>query len=158
MYFNNDPDFEIEGYSLNKGIMLHGGVGCGKTTMMKLFRDNPSQKFGVVECMHIADQYKDKEIGQQVIYRFINYPSVCFNDLGTEIESGDSSHFGNKKNVMAEIILNHYERNDSKIFKMHFTTNCNGAKLLLNYGVRVADRFNEMCNVISLDGIKSKRK
>ena len=158
MYFNNDPKFEAEGYSLNKGIMLYGGVGCGKTTTMKLFRDNPSQGYGVVECMAIADGYKDKEIGASIINTYSFSPAICFNDLGTEIETGTSSHYGNKKNVMAEIILNHYERNESKIFKMHFTTNCNAAKISLDYGNRVADRLKEMCNVISLEGIKSKRK
>jgi DNA replication protein DnaC len=159
MYFNNDIRFEEAGYSLKKGIMLYGGVGCGKTTIMKLFRDNPSLKYGVVECMTIADIYKDKEEGgSMVTHKYSNAPTICFNDLGTEIETGTSSHFGNKKNVMAEIILNHYERNESKNFKLHFTTNCNAEKLTQDYGIRVSDRLKEMCNIISLDGIKSKRK
>lgn len=159
MYFNNDPEFENQGYKLNKGIMLYGGVGCGKTSIMKLFRDNPSEKYGIVECNAIVDKYKDKEDGgANIIHIYSFAPTVCFNDLGTEIETGTSSHFGNKKNVMAEIILNHYERNEKKEFKFHFTTNCNAAKLTLDYGIRVSDRLKEMCNIISLEGIKSKRK
>lgn len=159
MYFTEDPAFEKDGRSLSKGIMLYGGVGCGKTTIMKLFRDNPSQKFGIVETMVIADLYKDKEEGgSMVTHKYSNVPSICFNDLGTEIESGTSSHFGNKKNVMAEIILNHYERNEAKMFKMHFTTNLNAEEQDRFYGARVRSRLREMCNIFSLEGINDKRK
>lgn len=158
MYFTNDKGIEKMGLSLDKGLVLHGGVGCGKTTIMKLFRDNPSQPYGIVECMKIADQYKQKEGGADVIHQYSFLPSICFNDLGTEIESGESSHFGNKKNVMAEIILNHYERNERKKFKLHFTTNLAADEQGDLYGVRVRSRLREMCNIISLEGIEDKRK
>jgi DNA replication protein DnaC len=157
-YFTGDKKFEEKGYSLDKGLMLYGGVGCGKTTIMKLFRDNPGQTFGVVECMKISDEYKDKEGGADIIHRYSFLPSICFNDLGTEIESGESSHFGNKKNVMAEIILNHYERNNEKKFRLHFTTNLNADMQEKYYGPRVRSRLREMCNIISLVGIEDKRK
>lgn len=159
LYFSKDLRFEEEGYSLKKGIMLYGGVGCGKTTIMKLMRENPLQMFGVVECVAIADLYKDKEQGGGIVTnRYSSVPSICFNDLGIEIESGASSHMGNKKNVMAEIILNHYEKNEGKIFRMHFTTNLNAEALDKEYTIRVRSRLREMCNIISLEGIEDKRK
>jgi hypothetical protein len=158
MYFTGDKAFEDAGYVLDKGLMLYGGVGCGKTTIMKLFRDNPIQPFGIVECMKISDQYKQKEGGADIIHQYSFIPSICFNDLGTEIESGESSHFGNKKNVMAEIVLTHYEKNEKKKFKFHFTTNLNADQQDKYYGPRVRSRLREMCNVISLEGIEDKRK
>lgn len=156
MYHTGDKQFEDHGYSFDKGILLYGGVGCGKTTMMRLMKENPVQTFAIVECMHVADQYQKE--GAEVVHKFSKLTSVCFNDLGTEIESGESNHFGSKKNVMAEMILNHYERNQVKTFRMHFTTNLDADSLTQIYGKRVASRIREMCNIISLEGLGDKRK
>lgn len=158
MYFTKDEGFEKQGYSLDKGLWLYGGVGCGKTTIMKLFMVNPKINYGIVECMTIADLYKDKETGPEIINRYTYAQAICFNDLGTEIESGTSSHFGNKKNVMGEIILNHYEKNYEKKFSFHFTTNLGADEIEKFYGPRVRSRLREMCNIISLEGIEDKRK
>jgi DNA replication protein DnaC len=126
--------------------------------MMKLFRHNPLIDFGLVECITISDEYKDKEIGLDAINRFRNVATVCFNDIGTEIETGVSSNYGNKKNVLAEIILNHYERNEDKVFRYHFTTNLSASEVGKHYTQRVQSRLREMCNIISLEGITDKRK
>lgn len=157
-YFTGDKAFEENGYSLDKGLWLYGGVGCGKTELMKLFRENPVENFGVVESIKIADMYKDKEIGVQVIENYSRAKSICFDDIGTEIESGESSNFGNRKNVIGEIILRHYAINDEKKFRYHFTTNLNAEQVGQLYGPRVRSRIREMCNIISLQGIEDKRK
>jgi hypothetical protein len=157
-YFTGDKSFEESGYSLSKGLWLYGGVGCGKTELMKLFRSNPVEDFGVVESIKIADMYKDKEIGVQVIENYSRAKSICFDDFGTEIESGESSNFGNKKNVLGEIVLRHYALNDDKVFRYHFTTNLNAEQVGQLYGPRVRSRIREMCNIISLQGIEDKRK
>lgn len=157
-YFTMDKSIEDQGYSLEKGLWLYGGVGCGKTTIMKLFMVNPKISYGILECNTIADMYKDKETGPEIIQRYSYANAVCFNDLGTEIESGVSSHFGNKKNVMGEIILGHYEKNENKKFSFHFTTNLGADEIEKFYGTRVRSRLREMCNIISLEGIEDKRK
>jgi hypothetical protein len=163
-YFNNDIEFEKEvdqfggNYSLDKGIWLHGGVGCGKTNLMKLFRENPTVPYGVVESIKVADMYKDKDIGVDVIEKYAHAESICFDDFGTEIENGESSHFGNRKNVIGEIILRHYSLNEKKRFRFHFTTNLGASLVEKEYGVRVRSRIREMCNLISLEGIADKRK
>ena len=57
MYFTGDPSFEAAGYSLKKGIILFGGVGCGKTSIMKMFVHNPLFSFVVLPCRKIASNY-----------------------------------------------------------------------------------------------------
>jgi DNA replication protein DnaC len=159
LYFTQDERFEVkEGYSLRKGLWLFGDVGCGKTSIMELFSENPLRSYPVVECIKIADSYKQKDIGVEIIHKCSSLESVCFNDLGTEIESGESSYFGNKKNVIGEIVLNHYELNKDKIFRYHFTTNLGADKVEELYGKRVRSRLREMCNIFSLEGINDKRK
>jgi hypothetical protein len=158
LYFTGSSGFEKygEGFSLQKGIFLWGRVGCGKSSIMKIFMDNPLQSFGVISVRRVADIYKEQ--GSDVVYRYSQVKSICFDDLGTEIEEGVKSHFGNKKNVMADIILNYYDNNSTKNFKMHFTTNLDFDEIEKEYGIRVRSRLREMCNVISLEGINDKRK
>lgn len=157
-YFTGDSLFEKSGFNLNKGLWLYGGVGCGKTNLMKLFRENPLENYGVIESIKIADLYKDKEIGIEVIDKYAKTTSICFDDFGTEIESGESSHFGNRKNVLGEIVLRHYTLNEDKVFRFHFTTNLTTDQVGQLYGQRVRSRLREMCNIISLEGIEDKRK
>jgi DNA replication protein DnaC len=157
LYFTEDKRFEDSGYSLQKGIMLLGAYGCGKTTIMRNFMENPLESFGVVSCRRVAEVYSTEE-GSDVANRYNTVPSICFDDLGTEIEAGLKSHYGNKKNVLGDIILNHYDSNSPKIFRMHFTTNYNADQIEEFYGGRVRSRLREMCNLISLEGINDKRK
>jgi len=156
LYFTQDKRLLDKGYDLNKGIWLFGGVGCGKTTIMELFSENPLINYPVVQTSIIADDYKEN--GSKNLQRFYDIPSVCFNDFGFEIEEGVKNNFGNKKNVMAEIIQNSYEFNREKKFRLHFTTNLNADQVEHYYGPRVRSRLREMCNIISLEGINDKRK
>src|SRR6476661_6041206 len=59
-YFTHDPEFEAAGYSLRKGIALLGSIGCGKTTMMRLFQRNPTNDYVVKSCRAVADDYTKK--------------------------------------------------------------------------------------------------
>src|ERR1700741_1219288 len=59
-YFTGDKKFEEfkdeigEKYSLNKGIMLFGNVGCGKTDTMRLFSNNQVSSYQVINANTIA--------------------------------------------------------------------------------------------------------
>jgi DNA replication protein DnaC len=118
--------------------------------------ENPLEYFGLVSTRKVAEIYSAE--GSDIAHRYNTVPSICFDDLGTEIEAGLKNHYGNKKNVIGDIILNHYDLNTSKIFRMHFTTNYNANQIEEFYGGRVRSRLREMCNLISLEGINDKRK
>jgi DNA replication protein DnaC len=156
LYFTEDKRFEEGGYSLQKGIMLWGAYGCGKTTIMKSFMNNPLVDFGVIPCRRVAEIYSEE--GNEIVWRYAKVDSICFDDLGTEAEAGLKQHFGNKKNVLGDIILNYYDTNSSKVFRMHFTTNLGADQIEELYGGRARSRLREMCNLISLEGINDKRK
>jgi hypothetical protein len=157
MYFTNDPRVEEKGISLSKGILLHGGVGTGKSSILSCFTKNQKQSYRMVDCITVASEYsKDgydslipftssgtqnrspREYWQQQILTY------CFDDLGVETEK---KHFGNEVNVMAEVIQMIYNKRNL-IGNIHFTTNLGAEQIKEVYGQRVASRLREMVNVI----------
>lgn len=158
-YFSNDGIFELieEGYSHKKGLIIIGPVGCGKTTLLKLFKRNNFNPFNFISCRDVASQYA--EFGQAAIKNYSRIQDVskrewfgheklglCFDDLGTESEK---KNFGNQLNVMAEIILNRYDGCDLKN-KTHFTTNLGSDEIQNFYGLRATSRMREMLNIIQM--------
>jgi DNA replication protein DnaC len=151
---------------LKKGLLLMGGVGIGKSTLMQFFVKNQVCSYRIMSCRDIeskfstdgddivrqcsymqpvasnSDPFSHKEIG------------MCFDDLGTE---ANAKHYGKEKNVMAEIILNRYD-NMLDFRATHITTNLNAERLKAEYGARVTDRMREMFNVIEFpENAKSRR-
>ncbi|MBC7588872.1 MAG: ATP-binding protein [Chitinophagaceae bacterium] len=164
MYFTNNPEFEKmgKGFSLMKGLMVAGGIGTGKTTLMRLFAVNPKFPFKVVSCRKIVDDYLDKEVQALSYYsqpfRSSTYYSsllksadtgFCYDDLGTE---RTAVHFGDRVNVMAEIIQNCYEQYNTPKYFTHITTNLTGNEIEQMYGSRVRSRMREQYNLITLGG------
>lgn len=159
-YFSGDPRFKGDPL---KGIMLVGKPGVGKTHLMNTFIKNPKASYIVPTCKIIAEKYANKwssedkstieyyselkmaDFGHQWDQKFLG---TCFGDLGAE---GDATSFGNKRNVIEEIIFNRYEANIPN-FYTHFTTNLNGEEIEKRYGSRLRDRIKEMCNVFVLNG------
>ncbi len=155
-YFSNDPSFELgEEYSLKKGILLRGPIGCGKTSLMQMFMVNTFRPFEVISCRVIADQYSKN--GSDALYTFAALqPSYahqnfghkeigfCYDDLGTE---DNKKNFGNEVNVMQDIIYKLYDIKNFGFF--HSTTNLGSADIAEIYGDRIKSRVFEMFNVIS---------
>lgn len=166
MYFSGDPAFELQGedFSFDKGIMLYGPVGCGKTSLMKMFTSNSFRPFSVTSCRVIADEYAKE--GSDSLYKYSElqpaYPQRnygidaigrLFDDLGTE---DNKSHFGNKVNVMQDILYKIYE--NDLLGNFHVTTNIIGDEIEEFYGQRIRSRTREMFNVITFDGNSPDRR
>lgn len=156
-YFTSDKRFEEAGFSLAKGLLLHGNVGCGKTTIMRMFSYNQLQSFSVVSCRTVANTFSTD--GYKGITKYFGeyFPSIgtnpfrhqtfgiCFDDLGTESQK---KNFGNESNVMAETLLNRYDAINLLKNKTHITTNLGAEQIKEQYGSRVASRMREMFNII----------
>ncbi|SHM54587.1 P-loop NTPase family protein [Flavobacterium xanthum] len=141
--------------NLNKGIMLSGPVGCGKTSLMNIMKHlTPIEhKFSVKPCRDISFEFIQD--GYEIIHKYskgklyVSEPkTICFDDLGTE---NNLKYFGNECNVMAEILLSRYDLFSSKKLLTHITTNLSASEIETHYGNRVRSRLREMVNLIAYD-------
>lgn len=162
LYFAGEDNFKEFG-SLDKGIMLMGNPGAGKSHLMNFFYKNPHASYANVTCTSIAERYRTgwqrDEMDTLQWYSFLlkaesghawgqTELGYCFGDLGTE---GEKKNYGNAMNVMEQIIFQRYE-NHLPFNMTHFTTNLNPKEIEEIYGIRVRDRLKEMCNVLILEG------
>lgn len=167
MYFSGDEAFEMqgEGFSLKKGIALYGAVGCGKTSLMRMFMNNTFRPFCITPCRKIADTYASE--GSNALYYYSSTAKVqkqlnngfseigrCYDDLGTE---NSKKNFGNEVNVMQDVLYKVYDNN--VIGNFHLTTNIIGDDIEQFYGTRIRSRMREMFNVIAFNpSSKDRRK
>ena len=149
------------GINLDKGILLSGPVGCGKTTLMNLMKTLTAteHKFYIKPCRDISFEFIQD--GYEIIQKYSKgklYPdpkTICFDDLGTE---KNLKYYGNECNVMAELILSRYDLFISKKIYTHITTNLSASEIETAYGNRVRSRLRSMVNLIAFDKtIKDKR-
>jgi hypothetical protein len=156
-YFTQDPSGL---YDLNKGLMLQGNVGTGKSKFMELFRYNQKSSYVIKSARTLVDEYCEEKDGGPVLIsrysRLINNKAVdltfgqkeiglCIDDVGTEREG---MHYGTRMDVIQNLILNRYDRHHELAGKTHFTTNLTPSELEQKYGIRFRSRLNEMFNQI----------
>lgn len=157
-YFLFDPEYcQKHEINPNKGLLITGPVGCGKTsilTLMNHFLDR-EQRFPIKNCRDLSMQFAKQ--GFDVITRITATKShhQAYDDLGAEHMV---KHYGNDCNVMTEVILSSYDvfiQNSQS--KTHFTTNLSATELEKRYGVRARSRLRAMVNLVSFSG-ESKDK
>lgn len=132
----------------NKGLLLSGPVGCGKTSLMKLLRHIvPHHKpYEVIPARNITFAFNN--IGFKTIEDYGNQGFYCFDDLGVETTG---RHFGKDCNVMGEILLSRYDLFLKNKTRTHATTNLNAQELENRYGNRVRSRMRQLFNLIAFD-------
>jgi len=143
------------GIDVNKGILLSGPVGCGKTSLIKLLPYFVSHRrtYEVIPARNLAFQFNN--IGFKIIEQYGNKHFYCFDDLGVE---PTGRHFGKDCNVMGEILLSRYDLFTKHKIKTHLTTNLNAKELEDRYGNRVRSRLREMMNVIAFSSNSSDKR
>jgi len=145
-----------DGIDPNKGLLLSGPVGCGKTSLMRLLKFLvPYQKpYSVIPSRNIVFGFN--HIGFKVIEDYGNGQYFCFDDLGVE---PTGRHYGKDCNVMGEILLSRYELFVNHNIRTHCTTNLNARELEERYGKRVRSRMRQMFNLVAFErDSKDKRK
>jgi DNA replication protein DnaC len=142
-----------------KGLLLMGPVGCGKTELMNGIMLNQKQSF----CSYTAPDLTRYVMGEgnyNIIDRILANDYMAIADLkygqkqcGVFIDELGSENevnvFGNRKNVMAELIIEFYSRCFKQGRLFHATTNLNVKQMKELYGDRVTSRLREMVNVIT---------
>lgn len=141
---------------INKGILLTGPVGCGKTSLITLLRHIvPRHKsYKVIPTRNIAFAFN--HTGYKTIEHFGNNNYYCFDDLGIE---PTGRFFGKDCNVMGEILLSRYDLFLEHKLNTHATTNLNAQELEDRYGNRVRSRMRQLFNLVAFDkGSADKRQ
>lgn len=148
---------EAYGIDLNKGILLTGPIGCGKTSWMHLIQllMFQEQKYQVKSSRDIAFEFNKD--GYEVINNYGNRNRrLCLDDIGVE---QNIKFFGNECNTIAEILLHRYELHQHRGIITHATTNLSASQLEQLYGNRVRSRLRSMFNLISFPATSiDKRK
>ena len=159
IYFIRDEENCAKyGIDLEKGILLNGPVGCGKTSLMTLMRSfaYPDHNYIIKSTRDIASEFNQE--GYPIIQKYGKSGNkiYCFDDLGVE---NNMKYFGNECNTIAEILLQRYELQIMEGTVSHATTNLNSIELEELYGNRVRSRLRSMFNLISFPEIvQDKRK
>lgn len=140
---------------LNKGLLLTGPIGVGKTALMHLLKSFTTVRnnYEMVSSRMVALDFSRN--GFDVISRYCSLRNYCFDDLGLEQKR---KRYGESCNVMGEILLSRYDLFISKKVITHATTNLNAQDLENFYGNRARSRMKEMFNLISFEnGALDKR-
>ena len=113
-FFRDHPVAEKEGLCLDKGILLTGPPGCGKSAIMKIISTicDPSENFIIKSSPRIVLEFAGegyKAIDRYAVRSFcLNQKprTVCFDDLGGECDIPNYElHF----NSLAKILSFRYE-------------------------------------------------
>lgn len=165
-FFQDEQNAEKYNINLRKGILLTGPIGCGKTSLMSLMRYifPPERQHAMVTTRKIAFEYAEQ--GFKIIHKYssqsfknsgceLTPKTYCFDDLGVESEI---KHYGNRCNIMAEILLSRYDLFTTHNMLTHLTTNLSAAEIEEYYGNRVRSRMREMFNLIPFtSSLRDKR-
>lgn len=163
IYSIKDPNEALRlNISLNKGILLSGKIGCGKTSIMQLLKPFVYTKddYKIKTCREVSFEFAKngyealqpytQKSNQQ--YRLAGY---CFDDLGAEQQI---KHFGNDCNVMAEILISRYEEYVLNGSITHLTTNLSASEIESLYGNRLRSRMREMFNLVAFNGSSNDKR
>jgi hypothetical protein len=153
---------EIDG---NKGFLIQGGVGCGKTARIRLFSNLFCVQILNAKplCKALAEDNSTeffRNMTRTDIFSLDEPPERYFDtiidDLGTE--EREYLTFGNRRDVMDEILSARYLIYEKRKIKTHFTTNLNDKMLYDRYGERIFSRICEMCHFIKMPGGDRRRE
>ncbi len=169
-YFTGSQEFEkqkIPGSdllgSLNKGILIFGQVGCGKSFALKdVFKPYTSQylnvnSFQVFEYSRIKYEYETN--GANILNQFgdlrSSFGGIRRNDTKTVLiddwNGSTANHYKSQIEFADELINIRYEAYKRSRKLTHFTTNLYPKKLSEILDYRSISRLREMCNFIVLE-------
>lgn len=146
-FVSRDDRFMTElGYDPQKGLLIRGATGIGKTYLVKCIKDNELNPIKIESMLDITDQMRDK--GDYQI-NMGDCKLLYFDDVGTE--EAAVKHYGTNimffKNFIETYYLKHKTFNTLMI-----STNLNFKAMTEVYGFRVVSRIRDMFNVIDVAG------
>ena len=152
---------------LKKGLLVIGGLGVGKSAMMKIMQrvfKETTARFKWVNAYELKDLseiYTTSQIKE--MYGYDLKMDLYIDDIGVSV---DVKRYGNTVNIITEILMERYDLFINSGFKTHLSSNLitsitndvkNTSTLKTVYGERILDRIIEMTTVIIFKG-ESYRK
>lgn len=144
----------------NKGLLLYGPVGTGKSTILKIIQlyDRHSNGkdqtgyylsggFPIESATFIANQYSRKGVDGILKYEGSNGICLGIDEVGKEPRV---KYFGSEMDIIQYILQTRYD--NRRICKTFMTTNMQPDEFQPKYGEYIADRINEIFNVIEIKG------
>jgi DNA replication protein DnaC len=160
-------DNRVKQYEIDpdKGILLIGNKGVGKTTIMNIFTDfmNHLYKTQQITLRQIistsTEKIKDWYLMHSNYNKFVynedltgcSYPyEIIINEFGIQY---DFKFYGTSLNdVMTSLMMSRYEIFIERGILTHATSNLDTEEMAKIYDPMLIDRFKEMFNVIELKG------
>jgi hypothetical protein len=154
------------GWHIDKGILLYGPVGTGKTQLMGVLRKylgylRSPYAFDMRIVWKFAEKFSDSGYSalndEESSNRFYDELALIEENSGQPLREY-CSHYGNKILIGAEILMKRYEVFRTYAYQSHFTTNAGCDDLRDIYGERCYSRLFEMCNFIPYLGEDRRKK
>jgi DNA replication protein DnaC len=142
---SGDPRLESEmGMNPQRGLLILGDPGLGKTETLNAVRNNPLAPIRIVSILEITDHVKETGFCDLRLDRI-----TVIDDIGNE--PVPVKYYGTEINWFKDFIEMAYLKNVD-FRNLIITTNLGANHLQNLYGYRVRSRLREMFNVISLNG------
>lgn len=145
--------------STEKGILIMGNTGRGKTLLTKAFAQNPKNSYIVINAKIIRDDYKNKEnaqkscgiestnhyagefkrLGKSMFNQSVY--NLCIDDFGVE---ETTNMYGNKEEPVLDVLMKRLEEG----LITHVTTNLTFEEIEKRYGSRLVSRLHEQMNIL----------
>ena len=168
LYFTGNKEIIYNGVAkkcnldLNKGLLIVGGVGSGKSKMFELFRLYTYEILQTNTFQYLLSSQIVKDVDSKGLAELEQYSlkanakrPIYIDDIASVNEN--VTHFGTVINVIEQLLQDRYNLFIRNNFLTHATSNKYPAELAKIYDIRTIDRFNEMFNIIELDS-PSRRK
>lgn len=149
---------ESAGLDPNKGYLLFGNPGVGKTSAMREEAKTQKIGWGHPNLPSVYSDFRDlsskflfskcEQMGSNYLNQFSEDHEMWLDDLG--FEPTECNSFGTKFIPMQDLIFYRH-----KLFprrKTNFTTNYTIEQLEQKYGSAIVSRLREMCNFIIVTG------
>lgn len=158
--------YEREG-TLQKGILLIGSVGSGKSLIFEIFKLYTSRilhknSYQIFQSNDIIDglNIQGKIYFNKFSYNRSNNNTLCpitcyIDDIGSRNEI--VNYYGSEYNTIQELITIRYNIFTKYRKLTHLSTNLYPNKLKEIYGERLIDRMREMFNIIELNGTSFRK-
>jgi DNA replication protein DnaC len=144
-FLSNDLRFETElNFSFQKGLLITGDSGVGKTETLKAVKNNPIKPLQIVSTVWVTQVIKTS--GDIVLP---DDKIVVLDDVGCE--PIPIKHYGTDIRWFADLIESRYI-GQTDYSNLIITTNLDGDQIEQLYGYRIRSRVRQMFNIISVVG------